>query len=79
MTHDAAVKRAAELNREEQGGRHWFAQETAAGDYDVVAVTAPGLASRGKLTATVVSKPKPNEPPDPRPSLFRNVPPYGAG
>jgi hypothetical protein len=79
MTRDAAVGRAAGLNREERGGRHWFVQETAAGDYDVVAVTAPGLRSPGKLTATVVSKPKPSEAPDPRPSLFRNVPPYGAG
>lgn len=79
MTHDAATKRAAELNRQERQGRHWFARETAAGVYDVVAVTAPGMPSTGDLHASIQSKPKPTEPPDPRPSLFRNIPPFGPG
>jgi len=79
MTHDEATKRAAELNSQEQEDRHWFVREQEAGDYQVVAVTAPGLPSHGELHAAIETKPKPTEPPDPRPSLFRNIPPYGAG
>lgn len=79
MTHEAATKRAAELNEQETQGRHWFARPTEAGGYEVVAVTAPGMPSPGELHASIETKPKPNEAPDPRPSLFRNIPPYGAG
>lgn len=79
MTHDAAIARAAQLNRDEQGAQRWFARRTASGDYEVVAVTGAGFPGPGELKATVVSKPKPTEPPDPRPSLLRNIPPYGPG
>lgn len=79
MTHDDAIARAAELNREGHGARRWFARPTDSGGYEVVAVTAPGLPDHGDLKATVVSKPEPSAAPDPRPSLFRNIPPYGAG
>ena len=79
MNHDAATQRAAELNRQEQQGRHWFVRETDPGNYEVVAVTAPGLPSHGELHASIVSKPKPTEPADPRPIMFRNIPPFGAG
>ncbi len=73
------MRRAAELNRRETGGHHWFPRETGGRDWDVVAVAAPGLRPTGELKATIVSQPKPNEPPDPRSSLFRNIPPFGPG
>jgi hypothetical protein len=79
MTRDAATQRAAELNGQEQMGRHWFVREREPGDYEVVAVNTPGLSTHGELHASIVAKPKPTEAPDPRPSLFRNIPPYGAG
>ncbi|HEY6523059.1 MAG TPA: hypothetical protein VIY10_04770 [Solirubrobacteraceae bacterium] len=79
MTHDDAIARAAELNREEHDARRWFARPTGSGEYEVVAVTAPGLPAHGDLKATVVSKPEPSDAPDPRPSLYRNIPPFGAG
>jgi hypothetical protein len=79
MTHDVATRRAGELNRQETLGRHWFVRQTEPGEYEVVAVTAPGMPSHGELHASIETKPKPNEPPDPRPSVFRNIPPFGAG
>ncbi|TMK64928.1 MAG: hypothetical protein E6G53_06900 [Actinobacteria bacterium] len=39
----------------------------------------PGLPPREPLKATTEAKPKPPQPDDPRTSVFRNVPPYGAG
>jgi hypothetical protein len=79
MTHEDARQRAEVLNDQEQGARHWFVREREAGDFEVVAVAAPGLPVHGELKAQIVSKPKPTEAPDPRPSLFRNIPPYGGG
>jgi hypothetical protein len=33
---------------------------------------------RDPLKATTEAKPKPSEAEDPRPAIFRNIPPYGA-
>jgi hypothetical protein len=38
----------------------------------------PGLQPPTDLEETTAEKPRPEEPQDPRPSLLRNVPPYGA-
>jgi hypothetical protein len=45
----------------------------------VVRMTAPGLGAVRPTGAHAESRPEPGEPPDPRPAIFRNVPPYGAG
>jgi hypothetical protein len=78
MTHEEAVARCAELNRDEPGERHWLPKRVGDEAWEVVAVSGAGLRSRGPLKEGVESKPMPSEAPDPRPSLFRNVPPYGA-
>jgi len=37
----------------------------------------PGLAPPADLKESTAMKPRPEEPPDPRSSLLRNIPPYG--
>lgn len=79
MTRSDAVARCAELNRDEAGDRHWFAKQITPDGWEVVSISGTGLRARGPLKETVETRPRPSEPPDPRPSIFRNVPPYGAG
>lgn len=79
MNRDEAAARCAELNREETGERHWFPKQVAAEEWDVVSVSGTGFHPRGPLKETSEARPSPSDPPDPRPSIFRNVPPYGAG
>lgn len=38
----------------------------------------PGLKPPAEITESTAKKPRPEEPQDPRSSLARNVPPYGA-
>jgi hypothetical protein len=79
MTHDQAVARCAELNRDAQGGRQWFAKEKREGEWEVVSVVVEGFDRPDPLKASIETKPKPTEPPDPRPAIFRNIPPFGPG
>ncbi len=78
MTHEQAAARCEQLNREEDGDRHWFAHEVGPDEWEVVSVTAPGLPHHGPLKESVASRPEPDAP-DPRPSLMRNIPPWGPG
>ena len=75
MTRDEASTRCEELNREHQGGRRWFVSRAGTDDWHVVSVDMPGP---GPLHASIESRPVPQDPPDPRPLLIRNIPPYGA-
>jgi hypothetical protein len=79
MTREEAVARCAELNRDETGDRRWLVKRVAAEGWEVVSMSGPGLRPLGPLKESVESRPRPSDPPDPRPSIFRNVPPYGAG
>jgi hypothetical protein len=79
MTRDEAIDRSEALNREETGDRHWLARELAPGEWEVVAISGMGFRPTGPLKESSEANPRPYDAPDPRPSIFRNVPPYGAG
>ena len=79
MTRDEARARAAALNAEASADEHWLVREGAAGEWEVARLTGPGLGAIRPTGTHTESRPKPEEPADPRPALFRNVPPYGAG
>jgi hypothetical protein len=78
MTRAEADARCAELNGDPERDRQWFARQ-AGDEWEIVSVPLPEGARRGPLKGAVESKPRPEHPPDPRPSVFRNIPPYGAG
>jgi hypothetical protein len=79
MTREEAVARCAELNRAAEGGRRWFPKERHDGEWDVVSLLVEGFRRTDPLKASIESKPQPAEPPDPRPTIFRNIPPFGPG
>jgi hypothetical protein len=79
MTRAEAQVEAGRRNREADGAGVWAAQRTDDDEWRVVHLVGGGLQRTRPTGAHVESKPKPPEPDDPRPSLFRNVPPYGAG
>jgi hypothetical protein len=79
MTREEAQARCAQLNADPDRERQWFARQVAPQEWEVVSVAAPDGIRLGPLTATTEAKPRPAQAPDPRPSLFRNIPPYGAG
>lgn len=78
MTHEQAIARCEELNRAEQGDRRWLVTRRDGEDWQVVSAAFPGLPSRGPLHEAVESRPVPRDPPDPRSTVIRNIPPYGA-
>jgi hypothetical protein len=49
------------------------------GGWEIVSVLLEGFRHTDPLKASIETKPKPSEPPDPRPSIFRNIPPFGPG
>lgn len=79
MTKPEAEARCVELNRRASGDEHWFARKAAGENEDWTFVQMSGMPSRprGPLKADVETPPRPGAPPDPRPSLIRNIPPYG--
>jgi hypothetical protein len=79
MTKDEADARCAALNSDETEERQWFVRQAGPDSWDLVSVAVSGLQRRGPLKEAVESTPRPSEPPDPRPTIFRHVPPYGAG
>jgi hypothetical protein len=79
MTRDEALAHCESLNREETGERRWFPKQNAAGEWEVVSLSGTGFRPLGPLKESAEARPRPSEPPDPRPTIFRNVPPYGAG
>jgi hypothetical protein len=78
MTKDDAIAEAARRNDEKQEKGLWSAKQDAAGDWGLVHVSAPGLARIRPTGTHEESRPKPSEPPDPRPTIVQNIPPYGA-
>jgi hypothetical protein len=79
MTHEQALARCAELNADAEREREWFPKQVGSDDWEVVWVTIPGFNRTGPLKETIESRPRPSEPPDPRPTIIRNIPPYGPG
>jgi hypothetical protein len=79
MTREEAVARCAQLNQNDEDGRHWLARQNNDGEWEVVSVRVAGLGRPDGLKASIETKPKPSEPPDPRPAIFRNIPPFGPG
>lgn len=77
MTHDEAIARCQELNQAQDSEQHWFVKETRPDDWELVSVGVPGQHRRGPLTETSQARPEPAVPPDPRPSVMRDVPAYG--
>ena len=77
MTHEEATARCEVLNRERRDGQRWFVSRAGTDEWHVVAVALPA-AQAGPLHASIESRPAPQDPPDPRPSLLRNIPPFGA-
>ena len=79
MTKDEAHSEAARRNAETEAPGFWAAQETGDDGWRVVHVAGPGLRHNAPTGSHVESRPKPEEPADPRPAIFQNIPPYGAG
>lgn len=79
MTRDEAVDLAAERNAGASKDEHWLVREADDGGWAVVRLKAPGVGAARPTGAHVESRPRPEEPADPRPAIFQNVPPFGAG
>ncbi len=79
MTRAEATARAASLNAGASADEHWLVRQPAPGEWDVVRLAGPGLGASRAAGAHAESRPKPEEPADPRPALFQNIPPFGPG
>lgn len=79
MTREEAAARSEALNREETGERRWLPRLIAPDEWEVVAISGTGFRPAGPLKESSEARPRPSDAPDPRPSIFRNIPPYGAG
>jgi hypothetical protein len=79
MTHDEAAAAAKRLSDEhpDRDTHTWIPRELSADEWEVVKVRVPGI-RRDPLKASTEAKPKPPDADDPRPAIFRNIPPYGA-
>ena len=77
MTRDEAVARAASLNANASADEHWLVRENPAGAWEVARLTGPGLGAKRPTGARSEARSKPEDPADPRPALFRNIPPFG--
>jgi hypothetical protein len=76
MTREDAQAEAQRRNAEPGATGFWAAQRAAGEDWRVVHVVGAGLTPTRPLGAHVESRPEP-EAEDPRPAVFRNVPPMG--
>jgi hypothetical protein len=77
MTRDEATARATSLNANASADEHWLVREGSSGEWEVARLTGPGLGATRPTGTHSESRPKPEEPADPRPALFRNIPPFG--
>ena len=80
MDREAAERESKRLRDEhpDRATNTWIVREADGGEFEVVRVPLPPGMRRDPLQATVESKPKPPEADDPRQSIIRNIPPYGA-
>ena len=77
LTRDEATARAAALNAAASADEHWLIRAAPSGEWEVARLTGPGLGAKRPTGTHTESRPKPEEPADPRPALFRNIPPFG--
>jgi hypothetical protein len=78
VTEADARERCEELNGElAEGEAPWTAREVEPGDWRPARARVPGLPPRQPYKSTTEAKPKPPQADDPRPSSFRQVPPFG--
>ena len=77
MTREEGLARCEELNHHLTSSGHWFARQTAGNGWEVVLVDVPNFQPTGDHIAVIEAKPRPAQPPDPRPSIIRNIPPLG--
>jgi hypothetical protein len=77
VTRDEAKQLCERLTREHPD-RAGIARQEPSGDWSVAKVKLPDGIKRDPLKATTEAKPRPPEADDPRPAIFRNIPPYGA-
>jgi hypothetical protein len=82
MDRADAEQTAARLGKEhpDRATHRWIARAgSGGGGWEVVKVKMPPGMRVDPLKATVQSKPKPEQPEDPRPPGVQNIPPYGPG
>ncbi len=77
MTRDEAIARAASLNANASADEHWLVRQAPSGAWEVARLTGPGLGAKRATGTHAEVRPKPEDPADPRPALFRNIPPFG--
>jgi hypothetical protein len=80
VTREEAKQLCERLTREhpDRATHAWIARQEPSGDWSVAKVKLPDGITRDPLKATTEAKPRPPEADDPRPAIFRNIPPYGA-
>ena len=78
MTAEEAIAEAARRNKEKGERGVWSAKQSGDDSWGLVRVTAPGLARIRPSGSHEETRPRPSEPPDPRPTIIQNIPPYGA-
>lgn len=79
MTHEQAVAHCAELNADANRERQWFPRQAGPDEWEIVSMTISGFRPTGPSKESVEARPQPTEPPDLRPTIIRNIPPYGPG
>lgn len=78
MTRVEAEQRCAELNADSPAaGTRWIVRELKRGEFDIAKLSVPGLGNARPLIASTEAKPKPPQAEDPRPSAWRDAPPFG--
>lgn len=78
MNESEARAESKRRNDADGGAGIWIAC-VADDRWTVAQVTAPGLAPMKATGSHSEARPRPLEPDDPRPSILRNIPPYGPG
>jgi hypothetical protein len=71
----ACLRLAAE--HADRDTHHWVPRESSDGGWEVVKIALPGPQAP-EMAAETRAESKPPQGDDPRPSTFRNIPPFGA-
>jgi hypothetical protein len=79
MTRHEADARAAALNADASVDEHWLVTEASPGAWEVVRLKGPRVGAARPSGSHSESRPRPEEPADPRPGIFQNIPPFGPG
>jgi hypothetical protein len=77
VTHEDAIARCEQLNHDQSSEQQWFVKQTGPDGWELVSVSVPGARGRGPLKESTEARPEPAVPPDPRPSINRDLPAYG--